>query len=290
MPGGNSGLPGRAIGNDGLGFEKFSGKNRKYTYEAFDGLPSCQASTGNGAATGVTGNLNLLRTQYGCYEWHVKGTQTLLVPVFDAVNGKGLDFAQDQTAADGHELSFTPNLTTAGSRGKHGFVIGGTGGETRPFFAQVTVLTPDTSGFAEGFFGFVQMGAYQTAVASYNEYAGLSLVGAATTAQIRIKTRLNGGSAGNVDSTQTVADNIAVTFRVEVDPVTRLARFKYGPALTQAQIDAGAVPFPTITVTNFAFTSGVIVRPCFFFLQAADLCENLWYSNFQAGFIPQRGV
>jgi hypothetical protein len=297
MPGGQSGLPQRSQADagpasGGLEWQKFSPKNRKYTYEPFDGLPSFQARTGNGAATGATGNINLIRTQYGCYEYVILGAgQTIIVPVYDVTTGLGLDFAQDQTNTEGHETSFSPNIVTSGGgRGKHGYVIGGSSGETRPFFAQFTFRPVDSSGIAEGFFGFIQMGAYQTAVASYNEYAGLSLVGSGASAQIRIKTRLNGGSAGNVDTTQTVGDGISVTLRVEVDPVTRLARFKYGASLTQAQIDSGAVPFPTVTKTDFAFTSGVVVRPAFFFLNSADLVDNLYYQNFQCGFIPQRGV
>lgn len=289
---GVGGFPGRIMGANQLEVGKFSGRNRKFTYEGFDALPSFSARTGNGAATGSTGNINQIRTPNGIYEYVILGAgQTIIVPVYDVTTGKGLDFGQDQTSTEGHETSFSPNIVTSGGgRGKHGFVIGGTGGETRPFFAQFTVLASDTSGYAEGFFGFIQMGAYQTALASYNEYAGLSLVGAATTAQIRIKTRLNAGAAGNVDSTQTVADNIPVTIRIEVNPVTRLATFKYGASLTQAQIDAGQVPFPTVTVTNFAFTSGVVVRPAFFFLHSADLVENLWYQNFQSGYLPVRGV
>lgn len=289
---GLAGLPGRAIGQGQLGVEKFSSKNRKYTYDNFDGLPSFAARTGNGAATGATGNINQIRTTNGVYEYVILGLgQTIIVPVYDVTTGKGLDFGQDQTSTEGHETSFTPNIVTSGgTRAKHGFQVGGTGGETRPFFAQFTLLASDTSGFAEGFFGFIKMEAYATALASYTEYAGLSLIGSGTTAQIHIKTRLASGTAGDVDSTQTVADNISVTFRVEVDPFTRLVRFKYGPALTQAQIDAGQVPFPTVTKTNFAFTSGVIVRPAFFFLHGADLVDNLWYQNLQVGYIPQRGV
>lgn len=295
MPGGASGEPGRAIGDagtrGGLEQQKFSSRNRRYTYDNFDALPLFNKSTGNSAATGATGDLNLMRTAQGYYEYKILGAgQTIIVPVWDAVTGKGLDFGQDQTISKGHETSFTPNVVTSGGgRAKHGFTIGGASSETRPFFAQFTLLQTDSSGFAEGFFGFIQMGAYQTALASYNEYAGLSLVGSGVTAQIRIKTRLNAGAAGNVDTTQTIGDSLGVTFRVEVDPVTRLARFRYGASLTQAQIDAGAVPFPTVTVTNFAFTSGVIVRPAFFFLHGADVVDNLFYQNFQCGFMPSRG-
>lgn len=289
MPGGQSGLPSRALGG-GLGFEKFSGRNRKYTYDNFDSLPTFQKSTGNGAATGSTGDLNLLRTSQATYEFHIKGTQTIIVPVYDAVNGLGLDFGQDQTAADGHETTFGTNIVTAlGTRSKHGYQIGGVGGETKRFFAQFTFKPADTSGIAEGFFGFIKMGAYQTALASYNEYAGISLNSSGTSAKVNIKTQLAGGGNVTTDTTQTLADNVVMTIRVEVDPLTRTARILAGQGLTQAAIDAGQVPAPTVTVTNFQFTSGVIVRPAFFFLQAADLCDNLFYQNFQAGYIPTRG-
>lgn len=289
---GLAGLPGRALGRDQLGWEKFSGKNRKFTYEPFDSLPSFSARLGNGAAAGATGNINLIRTPYGTYEYIILGAgQTIIVPVYDVTTGLGLDFAQDQTSTEGHETSFAPNIVTSGGgRGKHGFVIGGTGGETRPFFAQFTFRAGDASGIAEGFFGFIQMGAYQTALASYNEYAGVSLVASGATAQIRLKTRLNAGAAGNVDSTQTIGDALSTTIRVEVDPFTRLARLKCGTGLSQADIDAGNVPFNTVQKTDFAFTSGVVVRPAFFFLNGADLVDTLYYQNFQCGFTPQRGI
>lgn len=292
MPGGTSGMPGRIVGDGQLEWQKYSGKNRKYTYEGFDSLPSFAARLGNGAATGATGVINQIKTQSGTYEYVILGAgQTIIVPVYDVTTGKGLDFAQDQTSTEGHETSFAPNIVTSGGgRAKHGFVVGGTGSETRPFFAQFTFLPGDASGIAEGFFGFIKMEAYQTALASYTEYAGISLVASGATAQIRIKTRLASGTAGNVDSTQTVGDGIPVTIRVEVDPATRLVRFRYGASLTQAQIDAGAVPYPTVTKTDFAFTSGVVLRPAFFFLNGADLVDTLYYQNFQCGYIPQRGV
>jgi hypothetical protein len=292
MPGGQSGLPGRAVGDGALEQQKFSGKNRKYTYEGFDSLPSFSARLGNGAATGATGNINQIRTPNGVYEYIILGAgQTIIVPVYDVTTGLGLNFAQDQTSTEGHETSFTPNIVTSGGgRTKHGYIVGGTGSEVRPFFAQFTFLPGDASGIAEGFFGFIKQEAAQVALASYTEYAGISLVASGATAQIRIKTRLASGTAGDVDTTQTVGDGIAVTIRVEVDPITRLVRFKYGAALTQAQIDAGQVPYPTVTKTNFAFTSGVVLRPAFFFLNGADLVDTLYYQNFQAGYIPQRGV
>lgn len=292
MPGGTSGFPGRIVGDGEIEARKFSSKNRKYTYEAFDSLPSFSAALGNGAAVGTTGAINQIRTQSGVYEAVILGLgQTIIVPVFDAVTGLGLNIAQDQVSTEGTEISFTPNIVTSGGgRAKHGFIVGGTGSETRPFFAQITVRPGDSSGIAEGFFGFIKMEAYATALASYTEYAGISLVGSGVTAQIRLKTRLASGTAGDVDTTQTVADALSCTYRVEVDPVTRKVRFRFGTGLTQAQIDRGDVPFPTVTKSDFAFTSGVILRPAFFFLNGADLVDTLYLQNFQCGYIPQRGV
>lgn len=303
MPGGQAGVGGRFHEDagpvkGGLDWNKLSSRNRRFTYDNFDVRPHFSISTGNGAATGATGNLNQIRSGPNSYEYIILGAgQTAIVPVWDATTGKGLDVAGDPTATEGFEYSFTPNVVTSGGgRAKHGFTIGGASAEPRPFFAQLSILPSDTSGFGEGFFGFIVMQAYQTAVATYNEYAGISLVGSGASAQVRIKTRLNAGAAGNVDTTQVAADGVGFTYRVEVNPFTREAKFAIGIGLTQTQIDNpasqcayGGTVLPT-TLTGFAFTSGVIVRPAFFFLQAADIVDTLFLQNFQCGYLPQRAA
>jgi len=281
MPGGKGGFAqNRNIGLDELDPQRFSRlKNRRYTLEMFDTPPWFGASTGNGAATGGTGAINLIHTAKGIYEYVILGAgQTIIVPIWDRTNGKGLQFSQDQTATEGHELSFAPNITTAGqARGKHNYTIG----TDKAFFARLKFTADDVSGFNPFFFGFIRCGAYQTAIGSYTDYAGFKAVGAGTIADLNIETRLNSGTVSTVDTTINLADNDVVELEIRVSQ-TGVVRFRYNG------FEGGAgLPNP---VSGFVFDAGDVVRPAAFFLHGADLVDNIWYQEFESGFLPEKAV
>lgn len=271
-----AGMPGRRMADGFLEPRHYANKNnRKYIFEDFSVYPRFAARLGNGAATGATGDRNQLITNRGTYVWHVKGAgQTILVPVYDDVNGKGLDFGQDQTATEGHELMFSPNIPTAGGdRGILGFKIG----TDEAFVARLKVLLSDWSGVNPLAFGIRRVQAEQAALASYTDYAAFKVVGSGTTGSVRLETNLNNAGAVTTDTSQTKADNVAADFRIHVGQDGKV-RF---------WLDDGA---PTVNVTNFVFDVGDIVIPFAFFLHGADLVDNLWYQEFEGGYLPKRAV
>lgn len=273
---GQSGLPGRRMADGFLEPRHYANKrNRKYVFDDFSCRPQFSKSDGNGAATGATGDINVIATNRGVYEWHVKGAgQTILVPSFDVTNGKGLDWAQDNTNTEGHEVAFSPNIVTAnGDRGHLAFVIG----TDDDFFVRCKYLSSDWSGVNPIALGFRKVQAYDTALANYTDYAVVKAVGSGTTGSLRLETNLNGGTAATTNTTQTKADDVAATFEVRVK--------KSGSV--KFLIDGAA---PTVDVSDFVFDSGDIVIPFSFFLHGADVANNLWYQEFECGYITQKSV
>jgi hypothetical protein len=249
-------------------------KNRRYTFDPFDVRPHFSLSDGFSAPGGATGNVNLWRTNRGIYEWHVKGAgQTITAPVYDLTNGRGLDFAQDLTATEGHEVAFSPNITTLNpERGKHSYKIG----TDKGFYARLRIFLTDASGVSPFFFGFRRNQAYQTALASYTDYAGFHLNVNGTVADIREQTQLNTGGVVTVDTTIDAVDGAFRDLEVRVTQQGRVVFILDGK-------------IPTVTKTDFVFDTGDVVFPCSFFLHGADLSEALFYQEFEAGFLPTKG-
>lgn len=279
----SGGFPARFLKDGDLDDTKFSTRRLKYTDERFDARPAFSISTGNGAATGSTGNLNQIRTQYGVYEQHIKGTQTIIVPVFDATTGLGLNIAQDQTTSDGSEIVFGTNIVTSGgSRSKHGFVVG----TDKDFFAELQFKPADTSGLDTFAFGFRKMQAYSTAN-DYDDFAVIDTNNASTSAKIQIKTNLANAGVGTTDTTQTALDTLIQTYRVEVS-IGGVVRFLVGTGT--ASVAPTYTAFPTVTKTNFTFAAATVVVPYLFFLQASDLCDTLYLQRFKCGYKTPKGV
>jgi len=245
---------------------------QRYTFDPFDAPPHFKDSLGNGVAVGTTSAINLCITNRGIYEWHVLGAgQTIAVPVYDRVNGLGLDFGQDQTISEGHQLRFSPNIVTAGmSRGKHSYTIG----TDKAWFARLKVRCSDTSGLVPLVFALWKNQAYQTALASYTDYVGFNISGSGASAQIRQQTSV-ASVVVTLDTTQTWLDNTSRTFEIRVTQAGKVSFL----------ID-GAVP--TVPMTTFSLASGIVVSPGTFFLHGADLADNLWYQEFESGFLPTR--
>lgn len=252
-------------------------KNAKYTYEPFTVAPRFSSVLGNGAATGATGNINRMETPFGVYEWQVRGTQTILVPAFDLVNGRGLNFAQDLTGADGHELRYSPNITTAGqARGKHSYVIG----TDKPFFARWKMFASDASGIANAFFGFVRHQAYQAGF-NYNDYAAFNPNRInATGARIDLSFRLNGVFlSGFAPSPGTVwTDNTSRSFEVRVDAIGNVRFLLDGAYFGEEKANA------------MKFDTGDVVTPVSYLSQDIDTCEDFVYQEFECGYLSERGL
>lgn len=263
----------------------------------FQNPPRFLKNTGNSAATGATSDINLIMSGPYTYEYSILGTQTIIVPVYDLTNGDGLDFGQDQTASDGHQVRFTPNITTpraaykvaGGFRaGKHSFIVAG---EQQGFYMRFRFKCSDTSGLSFFSCGFYGAQAYQATLAAYNDFAVIDFNVSGTTAKVQTKTNSNGGGITTVDSTQTIADNDIVDLRVEVlgGPLTGQVRFFWGKNLTSSQLVATPTVSQSFTLRGTA-AAPIVYQPGTFFLQGADLADNLFYQEFECGYLPTPAV
>jgi len=246
-------------------------KNRKYVFDAFDVRPIFAAAAGHGAPVGTTGATNIMRTGVGAYEYFVLGAgQTIVAPVWDPTNGKGLDIALDAVISEGLEIAFGPNIVTAGEdRGRLNFKIG----TDKGFFARLKIYITDASGFGPFHFGFRKVQAFQSTFTSYTDYAALELQ---ADLDILIATDLNNAGEVATDTTQNTADTSSREFEIRV---------------TQQ----GAVSFlidglvPTVNRTNFSFDAGDVVIPFCRLLHATDVAEATFLQEFEAGYLPERG-
>jgi hypothetical protein len=229
----------------------------RYIREDFRYDPVAVGRLGVGAAVGTTGARNLMRFPSTLFEYHIKGTQTILAPVATAV---GLDIGMDQTAADGIEM--THGIL---SRAPVAFVVG-----TDPaFYVAATIKVADASGANPLVIGFRKAEAYQATVAAYADYAAIGIIGTADPNTIFTTTEAAGGGNTNTDTTMTWADGATKQLKVKVSA-------------------AGAVTYevnnaaPTV-VAAFSFTAADVVVPFLFFLNAADLAGLVEISNWEVG-------
>ena len=166
-----------------------------------------QAAAAGGVPTGTTGDVNVFSTDKNSFEWKVLGTQTLVSLVY--TEGTGVDFALDQTADDGVEI--TQGIT---SSSKSAF----TAGTDRCYF-QTRLKLADVSGTDDCAAGFRKAEAYQSAIDSYDEMAAINVI----SGDVTIETILNNASTSSTDTTENVADTNYVDLRVEVDHTAGLA-------------------------------------------------------------------
>lgn len=183
--------------------------------------------------------------------------QTLLVP---APSNSGLNIAGDQTATDGWELS----PTYAGNTNDP-FVF--TVGTDAPFYIKGTLNVADVSGTAECLFGFRKNAAFQAALSSYTDYAVMNL----NAGNVYTQTRLNTGTASDVDSTVNVADGVSVTFEIRVN--------QFG--VVEFLVDGET---PTVD-QDFTFDDGDVVIPFFRLIQDTDLTGDVFLSNVEIGYL-----
>lgn len=230
----------------------------RYIREQFMYEPLAVGRLGVGAAVGSTGARNLLKFPNTTFEYHIKGTQTILAPVLTAV---GLDIGMDQTAADGIEL--THGIT---ARCPVAFVVG-----TDPaFFVRAVIKVEDASGANPLVIGFRKVEAYQATVAAYADYAAIGIIGTADPNTIFTTTEAAGGGNTNTDTTNTWADAAIKELKVKVSAA----------GVVTYEINNAA---PTV-VAAFSFTAADVVEPFGFFLHAADVAGLVEFIDWEVGF------
>lgn len=238
----------------GISAQNFDMKRyNRFLRDDFGVQPAAIKNDGTTAASGTTGDTNILTSAKGQYEYFILGAgQTIKVPVWVAASG--LNIALDATDDEGLELTAGIGALSSGS-----FTIG----TDRAFYVKATLKSTDASGSDELLVGFRKNQAYQTAYTSYTDYAAIGLVTSADPGAISIKTRLNSGSAVTQDTTATWADSATKTFKVVV-------------------LDDGYVRFylneadPPVTITNFQFDTGDVVNWFVRHLHAADVTDALY--------------
>lgn len=229
--------------------------DNKYWFDNFTVNP-ITAKVGGGAATGTSGDNNVLYTRFGAYEYNVIGTQTILAPSLDTF---GLNLVQDNTAGDGIELCMGQT-----SLSPLNFTIG-----TSPaFFMQAVFKIEDASGINPLIIGFRKAQAFNATLSSYTDFATIGIVG--TAAKIELQTQLASGGVTTTDTTQVALDGATVQFKIKVD-ATGLVTYEYN---YQA---------PTV-IAAFQFHSTDVVIPFIRFTEAADITTQASINYLEVGF------
>lgn len=229
--------------------------DNKYWFDNFQVNP-ITAKVGGGAATGTAGDLNVLYSAFGQYEWNVIGTQTILAPSLDAY---GLNLVQDNTAGDGLELcmgqtALSPMAFTIGS--------------DAAFFLQAVFKVQDVSGVNPLFIGFRKVQAFDATLANYTDFVSIGIVG--TAAKIQTQTQLNTGGVVTTDTTQTASDGVPFQLKIMVSALG-VVTYQYNYAT------------PTV-VAAFTFDSGDVVIPFIRFTEAADITTQAATNYLECGF------
>lgn len=211
------------------------------------------AKLAGGAATGTAGDTNLLSVPGAGFEYHIKGTQTILAPVITAT---GLDVGMDQTANDGVELT---NGILAIS--PVAFVVGTDG----PFEFSVRFKIADVSGTDDCAIGFREAEAYAANIDDYTDMACLNVI----SGNITIETILNNAATVSTDTTNNWADGETHTLTVKVG----------ADGAVTYEID-GAAP---LTVAAYSFTAALVVVPFFFFLHDTDVAGAVEIISWNVG-------
>lgn len=229
--------------------------DQKYWFDNFQVNP-ITAKVGGGAATGTAGDLNVLYTAFGQYEWNVIGTQTILAPQLDAY---GLNLVQDNTAGDGIELcmgqtALSPMAFTIGS--------------DAAFFLQAVFKVQDVSGINPLIIGFRKVQAFDATLSNYTDFASIGIVG--TAAKIELQTQLNTGGVTTTDTTQTASDGVAFQVKIMVSALG-VVTYQYNYAT------------PTV-VAAFTFDSGDVVIPFIRSTEAADVTTQAATNYLECGY------
>lgn len=198
-----------------------------------------------------------MHTLLNSFEYHIKGTQTILAPVFSS---SGLNIAMDQTDNDGVEL--TNGLS---SRSRAAYTIG-----TDNCYFEITATITDVSGTDDFCVGFRKQAAYQANVDDYTDAAYFQWAGTA----LNIETILNNAATTTVATTNTLTDATEFTMRVEI--INGVTAFYLNGAAPSTQV-------------NFTFDTGDVVMPFLFMLNSSDLCDSIYLTKWECGKLYTRG-
>jgi len=247
--------------NSSLGFDTI--KNG-HTYEKFKMPPLTANILAGGAALGATGDINLLQFQHNTFQEHLKGAgQTIITPV---VSAYGLDISHDLVSTEGSELNQGIH-----SNAKHAYTIGTDG----PFFVRAKIKPADASGCNPLVVGFRLAEAHQAAIANYDTYAYLGIVGTSNPNLIKAVSELAGAGAVTTDTLLTWADAAVKDLRVEVS------------AKGVVTYSVNGLPCTIPNALKLTLTSGIVVVPFLFFLHAATSPGLIHLVEWECGLVPQ---
>jgi hypothetical protein len=231
--------------------------DNKYFFDDFQTNP-ISAKVGGGAATGVAGDNDVLATSKGFYEYFIIGTQTTLAPVLDSY---GLNMAMTGTDGQGIELCLG---VTALSPAR--FIIG----TDAAFFFKAQFKMQDVSGCNPLIIGFRKVAAFDATLANYTDFVSVGVVGTASPNTIYIQTQKATAGVVQTDTTQTIADGVAVNFTVKVSAAG---------VVTYLVNDAA----PTVTAA-YTFTTALSVIPFLRFTEASDESTYASCNYFEIGY------
>jgi len=237
-------------------------RSRRFVRDYFGVQPVCYDDLGYGNPTGTGGDTNMMQTHNCSYEYNIKGTGTVLRPVWTAASGLNIGF--DKADDDGVEITAGIGALSLGS-----FTVGA----DRSFYAKTKIYLADSSGTDELVFGFRKNEAYAAAHTSYTDYAAIGLI--TDDEDIYITTRINSGTALSIDTTHDWDDEATHTLEVQVND-DGYARFYLDDAP------------PDVTKTNFQFDADDVVN-WFLFLVFDDTTPgDVFVNSFEFGYVPRR--
>ncbi len=215
------------------------------------------------AATGATGDLNLMYCQQGfVMEQFVLGAgQTLIKPVMDA---NGLLISGDLTTTEGYEY----NLGAARDNSRSAFTIG----TDLAFFLEVRMFIADLSGSDPYVVGFRKTEANNATFATYDSYVAIGMNDTTSATNATIFDELNAGGLTLTDTTDAWGgDAAAQTVKILVSAAGVVTFEVAGSA-------AGAAP-------SFTFDNADVVAPFIRLTHNADagaVNAVTWKCGFQA--------
>lgn len=231
----------------------------RHAYTEFRQTPLCGAKLGGGAATGTTGDVNVmivpgLGAHPGVgFEYTVLGAgQTIVAP---ALTDNGLNISLDQANDEGVEID-----TGINARNPLIFTVG-----TDACYLKVAAKVADASGADPLLVGFRTVAARAADHNDYTDFAGIGLYAG----DIKTETALNNAATVATDTTDNWEDNAEHTLEVYVSK-------------------AGAVTYrvdgeePTTTVA-YSFDAGDTIMPFLRFLHGADIAGAVELSLFDCG-------
>tara|TARA_R110000868_G_C10970190_1_gene769668 strand:+ start:498 stop:2993 length:2496 start_codon:yes stop_codon:yes gene_type:complete len=218
------------------------------------------AATTGGAATGATGDVNLMGFNEFTMEQFILGAgQTIISP---RMGTAGLNIALDQVDNEGAEYNFG----AARLNSPYAFTV-----NTDLAFQMIcTFDVADVSGCEPLLMGFRKVEANNAAMTSYTDYAAIGIDNVAFAGVATISTELNSGGTTNTSTTDAWADGASHAIGVLVSSA----------GVVTYTFDGSA---PSATAA-FTFDSGDVVVPFIHFLNGSDVAGNVEITGMKIGF------